>query len=289
MCEGLKRCAVGAAVVIAAVLTACATTPAQPAHPDFTGTWSGWLTTQDDPSWRLEDYVCFPGCPKVLHDTLAGLLDDPANDDAPTDALMGQAMAAMVADRNARSTPQGLALIEQTSSVEDFDLASYCEPYGFVREVTNTLPMIIREEEGGLAIDYEEFNQSRTVHMDGRSPPAELAPSPLGWSAGRYEGDALVIDTVGLKADDLTGLASPTVHWGGYADGASAVERYVIKENPRRLVLELTLTDPVTLTEPYVWTKTWLSTPGVALLEDSCEDVPGQFGPRQSDPGQSEG
>jgi hypothetical protein len=40
--------------------------------------------------------------------------------------------------------------------------------------------------------------------------------------------------------------------------------------------LELTIEDPVMLLEPYVMTKTWLYTPDLQLVQDSCEDLPAQ-------------
>lgn len=265
-----------AAALAAVSLAGCASAPAAPDHPDFTGIWSGSITTTDNAYWGVEDYVCFPGCPKVFYDHLRAAAADPANADAPMNVLIPASFGVMAEDRAARSTPAGLALLDETMSTEDVDLASYCKPYGFVREALNALPMAIREEGGDLVFQYEEFNLSRTIHMDERALPADLPLAPLGHSVGRYEDGALVVETAAIAGDVFVGLLSPTVHWGGFADDATAVERYVVKDNPRRLIVELTITDPVTLKEPYVWTKTWLSTPDVALLEDSCEDVPGQ-------------
>jgi hypothetical protein len=211
----------------------------------------------------------------VLHDFLVSGLRDPAN--AGMNAkLMADAGAATMADRAARSTPEGLARIQATAVPGSTDLAAYCNPYGFVREALNALPLAIQEKGNRLVIQYEEFNLSRDIWMDGRKHPG-LAPTPLGHSVGRYEGDELVVDTVAIGADYFANAGTPNIWWGGFADGATAVERYSIKEEPRRLVAKLTITDPVTLTKPYVWTKTWLFTPDVKLLEDSCEDVPGQL------------
>jgi hypothetical protein len=41
----------------------------------------------------------------------------------------------------------------------------------------------------------------RTIYMDGRPHPANLTPSFLGHSVGRWDGDTLVIDTVGFNED----------------------------------------------------------------------------------------
>ena len=59
-------------------------------------------------------------------------------------------------------------------------------------------------------------------------------------------------------------------------EALKAVERYVVRDNPRRLELTLTLTDPVTFTKPLVVTKTWLYTPDVELVQDTCNQQPGK-------------
>lgn len=265
----------GFAATILSCLAACL--PAAAQQPDVTGVWSGVLTTQDNPYWGIQDHLCFPGCPKSFHDTLSAQIADPANADASPDVLIGAAGAAMIAEREAISTPAGRSLIDETMQPANVELETYCEPYGFVREAANALPLRIREDAGNLVIDYEEFSQTRTIYMDGREPPADLSPSRLGWSSGRYEDGALIVETVAIAGDKLTSAYSPTIYWGGFADGATAVERYTVLDNPRRMTLELALTDPVTLGQPYVWTKTWLATPDVALVQDSCVDVPGQM------------
>jgi hypothetical protein len=268
---------VGAALLaIAATLCSCVSPSRAPEHPDFTGVWSGFLTTQDDPYWTPPDVPCFPGCPAVLREYLVAGLKDPANAAGMNARLAAAAAAATFADRTARSTPEGLARIEATAVPGSTDLAAYCNPYGFVREALNALPIAIREKDNRLVIQYEEFNLSREIWMDGRKHPARLAPTPLGHSIGRYEGGALVVDTVAIGGDYFANAGTPNIWWGGFADGATAVERYEVKKDPRRLVVELTIMDSVTLTKPYTWIKTWLFTPDVKLLEDSCEEVPGQ-------------
>jgi hypothetical protein len=49
-------------------------------------------------------------------------------------------------------------------------------------------------------IMYVEDHEVRHVRMNG-SHPARVTPSWYGDSIGRYDGDTLVIDTVGIKAD----------------------------------------------------------------------------------------
>ena len=247
------------------------------AQPDFSGIWSGAMTTQENLYWGPEDYLCFPGCPKLLHTYLGDLLADSANDERPTNALVEEAFGVVIEDRMERSTAEGKRRIAESTSLENLDMAKFCEPYGFVRETLNALPIAISEKDGHIHIRYEEFNMERMIYMDGRKHPDNTDSSLLGFSTGHYEGNALVVETTGISSDYFISLSSPTIHYGSYADGSTAIERYRILDNPRRLVVDLTMHDPVTLNEPYTWTKTWLYTPEVEILQDSCEDVPGQM------------
>jgi hypothetical protein len=62
----------------------------------------------------------------------------------------------------------------------------------------------------------------------------------------------------------------------GHSGELKGVERYTVHDNPRRLELTLTLEDPVTFTKPLVVTKTWLYTPDVEIVQDTCSQQPGK-------------
>jgi hypothetical protein len=268
-----------AALLALAMASACGTDQAAAptaslpaAQPDFTGVWSGAFTTQKNEHWELEDLTaCFPGCTPAARAYYASLIEDPANDAKPVQQLWGMTTAFMREELAKRSTPEGLAIQAANDSANDPNFR--CVPYGLVRAAVNPLPIEIRRDGENLMIVYEEWNQSRTIYMDGRTFPADLAPTRLGYSVGRYDGDTLVIETKGVEANLYYDFQSG----GGHSAEASVVERYAIADNPRRLELEMTVTDPVTLLEPHVIHKTWLFTPEVQLVEDRCGDVPGKF------------
>ncbi len=240
----------------------------------FEGVWSGWLTTQEHAAWQVEDYLCFVGCPKVSYDHLTTLLDNPANDERPLGELAGETQAFITEYLRTRSTPAGLTLMEGNSEANDTNLE--CHPYDFVRAATNPLPFEFVRNGDTLTINYEEWNRVRMVYLDGRAFPETLESSSLGYSIGHVEGDTLIIETRSLTASTYPPITINAA--GGHSEQLSGVERYrVLPGETPILVLELTLEDPGTLTEPYVYYKRWIRTPEIELLTDSCSDKPGVF------------
>jgi hypothetical protein len=84
----------------------------------------------------------------------------------------------------------------------------------------------------------------RVVYMDGRKHPAGLIPSWLGHSIGHWEGDALVVDTVGFN-DKFWFDRRGTPH----TEQLHIVERYT-RPNFGTLLNDVVLEDPGTLTHP---------------------------------------
>jgi hypothetical protein len=226
------------------------------------------MTTRDNDFWRVEDWACFNGCTDKVVAQVRELLNDPANDKVPVMALIGRSWGTSRQEMKSRLTPPSLEIFEKIS--DDNDPTLNCEPYGFYREVVNALPIKISKDGANLVIEYEEWSQKRTIHMDGTTHPQDLQPTMMGHSIGHFEKDALVVDTVGLAPD----IFYPQYSGGGYSDKAHAVERYTVAENPRRLQVEVTIEDPTMLTEPYKVRKTWLHTPDLELVHDSCKDYP---------------
>lgn len=240
----------------------------------FEGVWSGWLTTQEHPAWQVEDYLCFVGCPKASYDHLTSLLDNPANDARPLNELTGETHAFITAYLKARSTPAGIAMMDGNNEANDTNLD--CHPYDFVRAATNPLPFEIVRSGATLTFNYEEWNRTRTIYLDGRAFPETLEPSSLGYSIGRVEDGVLIIETRGLVASTYPPITINAA--GGHSAQVRGIERYSVTPGATpMLALELTLEDPGTLTEPYVYYKRWIATPGIELLTDSCSDKPGVF------------
>ena len=236
----------------------------------FLGTWSGVFTTQENEYWIAADIGCFVGCPRDQYNRSVELLADPANDAMPVMALSGRAGAEWLAGYLETLTPTG-RLVQQANTPEDDPKFLNCQPYGYVREVTNPLPMQISRDGEHLLIRYEEWALIRQIYMDDRPHPEHRTPRLLGHSVGRVEDGALIIETVNITPDLISDESQI-----GHSGELKGVERYVVRDDPRRLELTLTLEDPVTFTEPLVITKTWIATPDVELVQDTCFQQPGK-------------
>ena len=133
---------------------------------------------------------------------------------------------------------------------------------------------ILQKKNGDLTFVYHDNNEFRAVRMNG-AHPAKLAPSPAGDSVGHWEGETLVIDTVGVKVDEFTAIdrfgtpqteAMHIVERYRLIDGAQAkadVARYEKSEGTiggrvdgydraakKGLRLEVTMEDPKVFTAP---------------------------------------
>lgn len=103
----------------------------------------------------------------------------------------------------------------------------------------------IRQEPGRIVIDYGLYSFERVIHMDLVAHPANLTPSDAGHSIGRWEGDVLVVDTVGFEP----GVIAPPVR---HSDRLHVVERFAL--DPQRMILtrDYVAEDPVYFTDRYV-------------------------------------
>ena len=101
--------------------------------------------------------------------------------------------------------------------------------------------------------------------MDGRSHPDKPLPSAYGHSVGRWEGDTLVVETVGFGPN--TNIA-PGV---GHSDKMKIVERFRLAD-PDNMSIETTITDPVVLLAPLTTTSNLRRHREWTITEYICEE-----------------
>lgn len=119
---------------------------------------------------------------------------------------------------------------------------------------------------GRVTIIQEAYMQVRRVFTDGRTHPPDLDPTFNGHSIGHWEGDTLVVDTIGLGHRTPLGFNrldhGPNLH---------VVERIHLVA-PDKLEDEMTLTDPDVLAKPWHMVRTFTRHRDLDQLEFICEE-----------------
>jgi hypothetical protein len=138
-----------------------------------------------------------------------------------------------------------------------------CNPFGFPRLVIDTAPNLMEfvHTDGKLMQVFQWSRTLRELWLDGREVPSgenldNLGPAWYGHSVGRWDGDTLVVTTVGL--DDRAWIDT----YGFPKSSEARVEERYRRTGPDSLELQLTLYDSKYYTKPWVSDmKTWERAP----------------------------
>jgi hypothetical protein len=177
---------------------------------------------------------------------------------------------------NLKLTPEGAAARARYDHLHD-DPAMRCIPATFKRVMhTPSPPIEVILHDDYAEINYEFMDVRRRVPIKSglaaKDAPFTVPQFPhLGRSAGRWEGDTLVIESTDLKAGLLDSLGDPGL-W--QSDQMQTVERFV--PNGNRMQVIVTMTDPVNFLEPVTTTFNYLKLPDGKLLTWDC--VPEEAG-----------
>ena len=154
------------------------------------------------------------------------------------------------------------------------DPAAICLPPGVPRLVMVSLfPIEIVQTPKRIVFMYEYMNVFRSIPIDAPHP-TDLAPTYLGDSVGKWEGDTLVVDVVAFNDKTwLTGTG--TFH----SEDLHVVERYR-RVSKDRIDYEATIEDPTVLTRPWTIRTTMMLREGTRVAEYVCAEnnqVPAQY------------
>ncbi len=153
------------------------------------------------------------------------------------------------------------------ADVKSGDPASKCLPMGVAR--LSTSPQKFVETPAKIVIlDEGDIHSFRIVYMNGRPHPAELTPSWYGDSIGRWDGDTLVVDTVGFN--DRTWLDS-VGH--PHTEKLHIIERYS-RPNANTLLREVTVEDPGAYAKPFTLEGSYKLLTGRDIRERYCYTSP---------------
>ena len=231
-----------AAAVAALVATAVpAAAAAQTAVPDFSSNLAGWVGLNGGGPF----YEPVPG-------RVPPVTSDPAHPFIPNGTakqptfriadLSNPNLKPWVKERMRKDIDELLA-----GKKSAFTPQSSCVPAGvpFFMGYGGPDPLVFLQTPKQVWIAWREDNQTRRIYMD-VPHSASLKPSWYGESVGRYEGDTLVVDTIGLN--DKTFV---DVYRTPHTEKLHVVERWRLIDGGKMLQAIFTVDDPDAFYEPW--------------------------------------
>lgn len=119
-----------------------------------------------------------------------------------------------------------------------------CVPPGMPQIMTQPYPIEFLFTPGKVTVAIEAYSQMRRIYTDGRKHPPDPDPTFQGHSIGHWEGDTLVVDTVGFIPNSLI---APGI---GHSDQMHIIE-HIRKVSPDTMVIKTTIIDPKVLLAPW--------------------------------------
>jgi hypothetical protein len=163
--------------------------------------------------------------------------------------------------------PEAAAVFRQRapSAGKDFP-TSHCLPAGVPTALMIPIPFKIIRTPGLIAMLFEGDNTIRQIYTDGRTHPADPYPLWLGYSVGKWEGDTLVVDTVGFNDKSwLDATGHP------HSEALHVIERFR-RRDFGHMDVQVTIEDPRMYTRPFAIKFTELLQPDTDILELYCNE-----------------
>jgi hypothetical protein len=141
-----------------------------------------------------------------------------------------------------------------------------CLPPGTPRIYLQPFPFQMVQAPKEIIMFFEYDHTVRQIFMDGRTHPEDILPTYMGHSIGKWEGDTLVVDTVGFN--DKTWLDR---------DGHPHSDQLHVTERFHRLdrdnmQIEITMEDPKALAKPWKTQLNFQLKPDWDIMELVCTD-----------------
>jgi len=218
-------------------------------HPDFNGFWNQVAATQfaqraADGSILYEFSINFDETIEVCVDDSCQLPNQPPY------------------------KPEVMAKIKEIAATEylgtsPLDPEMLCKPHGVPRTGVGGMQIVQTPKVTALLYEGAPSFVYRIIYTDGRPHPDDLETSFMGHSIGRWEGDTLVIDTVGFN--------ELVAGFGVHSEKLHVVERWR-RPDLGRLEVEITATDPEAWTGEYKFSFAASLIPNQEVLEFICAE-----------------
>jgi hypothetical protein len=218
---------------------------AQDGKPDLSGVWTPELDSTALPpgSTTVESITGFVP-PRYFVDISAGM--------KPGDFSM---------------TPWAADLYNQRqASRGKNDPAAHCQPLGVPAVSATPLPYKIIQTPKIVLILYEGESVFRQIFLDSRPTVEDPQPRFMGYSSGKWEGETLVVNTVGLTDKTwLDALGHP------HSEALRLTEKFR-RVNVGSLEIEVTIDDPKAYTKPWTVNLGLNYLPDEELIESICDN-----------------
>jgi len=235
--RALARCGLGSLIGIALITSATA----QQAPPDFSSNLAGWVGFNGNGPF----YESVPG-------RVPPVTTDPAYPFVPNGVgrqptyripdLSNPNLKPWVKERMRKETDEIL-----TGKKVAFTAQSFCWPAGvpFFMGYGGPDPLVFIQTPAQVRIMWREDNQTRRIAMN-VPHSTNLKPSWYGDSVGHYEGDTLVVDTIGLNDKTVV-----DIYRTPHTEKLHVVERWKMIEGGQRMEVIFTVDDPDAFYEPW--------------------------------------
>ena len=242
--------------VAAAVVSASALAAQRAPAPDFGSDNAGWVSIGTD-------YEAVPGSPPPV-------TFDPAHRYVPNGS--GEQPTFRVADLNNPNLTQfAKEGLKKSNDMVMNGFAMYaresrCWATGVPTYLLNPAqPTFILQEPKKITMMWQMDQQVRHIYLD-VPHSANPKPSWYGESVGHYEGDTLIVDTIGQNTKTfIDNYRTP------HSEKLHVVERFHLVDGGKTLQADITIEDPAALTQPLHVVHKWRKVQG-PMTESRCAD-----------------
>ncbi|MGA3204019.1 MAG: hypothetical protein ABSF12_16140 [Bryobacteraceae bacterium] len=147
------------------------------------------------------------------------------------------------------------------------DPESLCIIGGTPRHNASGLPFMVIQNPKYVAFLYF-YSYYRLIPLDGRKHSDDPDPSFFGEEVGHWDGDTLVIDSIGFKDEKVWIDENANPH----SDALHVVERWS-RPDADHIHVDTLIEDPKFYTKPFTYQRTWVAgAPGQLLGEYACSE-----------------
>lgn len=144
--------------------------------------------------------------------------------------------------------------------------ATLCLPPSLPTSDMLPSPFKIVQSSKMVLVLYEGDTFFRQIFTDGRKLPDDPQPTWLGYSVGEWDGDSLVVDTIGLNDK------GPLDAMGHFHSEAMQLTERIHRRDFGHMEMDLTVADPKTFTKPVTIHANFRLLPDTELLESFCSE-----------------